>query len=82
MLERVIRHGKVEPDPWTIVGVTSPDESTGPLPAGPILVPLTFWIERRAWLASRREPVGVWLRPGDEPGELADDLSSLALVAV
>lgn len=82
MLERVIRHGKVEPDPWTMVGVASPDESAGPLPAGPIVVPLACWIERRAKLASRREPVGVWLKPGDEPGELADDLSSLALVAV
>jgi uncharacterized protein (DUF934 family) len=82
MRERVIRHGKVEPDLWTLLGVASPDELARPLPAGPIVVPLTFWNERRAQLLARREPVGVWLKPDDEPGELADDLSSLPLVAV
>lgn len=82
MHERVIRNGKVEPDAWTLVGVASSEESAGPLPAGPIVVPLACWNERRSQLAARLEPVGVWLKPGDEPGELADDLPSLPLVAV
>ena len=82
MPERVIRNGRVEPDLWTLVGVASPDELARPLPAGPVVVPLTFWNERRAQLAARREPVGVWLKPDDEPSELADDLASLPLVAV
>jgi uncharacterized protein (DUF934 family) len=82
MSERVIRNGRVEPDLWTLVGVASAEELAQPLPAGPVAVPLAYWKEHRAELVARREPVGVWLKPDDEPAELAADLASLALLAV
>jgi len=79
--ERVIRNGRVEPELWKFLGV---DEEPLPaeLPAGPIAVPLAAWKGRRADLLARREPVGVWLAPADDPAGIASDLDQLSLVAV
>ena len=80
--ERVIRHGRVEPDTWRFLGVTPEQPVPEALPAGPIAVPLAAWKARRADLLARTQPVGVWLAPTDEPAEIAPDLVHLALVAV
>jgi uncharacterized protein (DUF934 family) len=78
--ERVIRHRRVEPDAWQVLGLEA--EVPGMLPAGPVIVPLAAWIERRDELRARKQPVGVWLKAGDDPQALAHDLSALPLVAV
>lgn len=82
MPDRVIRNGRVEADSWTLVGVATAPEIAAALPAGPLLVPLSCWKEMRAQLLARNQPLGVWLKPDDEPRELAADLPQLALVAV
>ena len=79
--ERVIRKGRVEPDLWTFVGL-SDEPVAEALPRGPIVVPLAAWRARREELLARREPVGVWLQPEDDPAALAADLGAIALVAV
>jgi uncharacterized protein (DUF934 family) len=81
MPERVIRDRRVENDLWQVVGLP-PVEDPAPLPHGPILVPLAVWQARREELAARGEPVGVWLKPDDEPAALAPDLDRVSLVAV
>lgn len=82
MPDHVIRNGRLEPDPWTLVAAAPGDEAGHALAAGPLLVPLALWKAKRAQLLARREPLGVWLGPDDEPRELAGDLDALALVAV
>jgi uncharacterized protein (DUF934 family) len=82
MPDVVIRNRRVEADAWKLLGVESPDELAQPLPDGPIIVPLALWKERRAELALRTQPFGVWLKPEDDPAEIAGDLEVLALVAV
>jgi len=79
--ERYIRHRRVERDTWRFVGVDA-DEDLATLPDGAIVVPLAVWKARRDALLARPHAVGVWLSPDDEPGELADDVSALSLVAV
>ena len=79
--DRVIHGGSVKRESWTFVGV-EPDASTQPLPEGAIVVPLALWKEQRASLQERTTPVGVWLKPDDEPGELAPDLGALRFIAV
>ncbi len=78
----VIRNRRVEPDTWTFLGLASAEELAQPFPAGPIAVPLATWKERRAELNARAKPVGVWLKPDDDPKEIAGDFATLALVAV
>lgn len=79
--ERIIRHGRVEPEAWQFVGV-EPQSTIEALPEGPIVVPLALWKAQRDNLIARGTPVGVWLKPDDEPAELAPDLAWLALVAI
>ncbi|HET9471538.1 MAG TPA: DUF934 domain-containing protein, partial [Usitatibacter sp.] len=78
----VIRGRAVAPDPWRYVGLASPDDLARALPEGPIAVPLAHWLEHGRELARRAAPVGVWLKPDDEPARLAGHLDGLALVAV
>ena len=77
--ERVIRHRGVEDNRWTFL---TEDEAAGPLPAGPIAVPLAAWKARRAELLSRRGPLGVWLKPDDDPFALGVDVEALAIIGV
>jgi len=81
MANAIIRNQRVENDVWRTLGVQA-DEDLSLLPGGPILVPLALWKQRRSELLARGEPVGVWLKPDDEPGDIASDLDKLALVAV
>jgi len=80
--ERVIRNRKVESDAWTLVGLPPHEDLSLPLPHGPVIVPLAFWLERSAELDARAEPPGVWLKPDDDPAALAGDLHRLTLIAV
>jgi uncharacterized protein (DUF934 family) len=73
---------RVEPELWRFLGLAADGTVPEILPAGPIAVPLAAWKGRRADFLARREPVGVWLVPGDDPAELAPDLDTLALVAI
>ena len=79
--DHVIRHGRVEPDTWTFLGLTE-GEDLATLPEGAIVVPLATWKARREELIARPQAVGVWLGPADEPGELAADVAALSLIGV
>jgi uncharacterized protein (DUF934 family) len=79
--ERIIQDGHVEPESWQFVGLEEP-LTIEPLPDGPIVVPLALWKAQRALLRGRGTPVGVWLKPDDEPGDLAQDVATLPFIAV
>ena len=80
--DRVIRYGRVEPDGWSYLGLEGDVPAPAQLPPGPVLVPLAEWQGHRELLRARAQPVGVWLKPDDDPGALADDVNALPLVAV
>jgi uncharacterized protein (DUF934 family) len=87
MPERVIRLSgsghRVENDVWRVLGLTAEEDlSRGPLPNGPVIVPLALWKERAAGLRERREPLGVWLKPDEDPADIAADLDRFSVVAV
>jgi len=77
--ERLIYKGEVIADRWTFL---TEDEAAGPIPAGPIAVPLAAWKARRAELLSRRDPLGVWLKPDDDPEALGVDVDALSVIGV
>lgn len=89
MPDRIIRRSilapagtpRVENDAWQLLGL-APEENLSQVPDGPVIVPLAAWKERAAEFAARAQPVGVWLKPEDDPGEIAGDLDKLAVVAV
>jgi uncharacterized protein (DUF934 family) len=74
------RKTRVDADDWRVVGLAD-GEDTSQLPAGRVIVPLAVWKSRRPELIARGD-VGVWLKPDDEPGELAGDVEQLAVIAL
>ncbi len=81
MTQSIIRNRRVEDDRWQTLGVAAGEEISE-LPQGQVIVPLAVWKARREELIRRREPVGVWLAPGEEPSDLVEDLAKLVIVAV
>jgi uncharacterized protein (DUF934 family) len=80
--DRVIRQGRLEPDTWNYIGVAAEEPVPDALPSGPVLVPLATWKARRDALLARHEPVGVWLKPDDDPAGLGNDMHALPLIAI
>ena len=72
---------RIEPDLWRFLGLPG-DESSSASVEGPVVVPLSLWQSDREALLARRERIGIWLKPDDDPAALAEDLAHLALIAV
>jgi uncharacterized protein (DUF934 family) len=78
-MPRLIKDRALVDDSWNLLrdAATLADVPCG----GPVIVPLTLWRLEHASLSARGE-VGVWLKPDDDPGALADDVGRLPLIAV
>ena len=82
----IIKNREVVEDTWHVVRAGE----DGTLPAvdallpGKVIVPFTWWKAHKASLGSahKKEPIGVWLAPDDEPAELVEDFDKIALIAV
>ena len=77
MTRRIILDRAVVDDLWQMVA-----EGESLPAAGKIIVPLATWLGHHAALNARGGQVGVWLKPDDEPGQLARDVARLPLIAV
>jgi uncharacterized protein (DUF934 family) len=77
MTKRIILDRRIVDDTWEVL------EAGQEVPAGgDIIVPLALWRDHRATLDARAGRTGVWLKPDDEPGDLADDTAHLPVIAV
>jgi len=78
-MPEIILRDRVVTDTWQVL---RPEEGTTPeVPAGPVLVPLSIWLERAEALAARGN-VGVWIASHADPATLRAWLDRLPLVAV
>lgn len=77
MTRRIILDRSVVDDLWQMVAEGEAVPTTGK-----VIVPLATWLGHQAGLRERVGDVGVWLKPDDEPGQLARDISRLPLIAV
>jgi len=82
-MTRIIKNRQAVADDYTLVRLTEGETAEAvALPAGAVIVPLAVWTARKTELQARSTPVGVWLEAGEGPETIADDLASLAVVAV
>ena len=81
-MHKMLSHGVVVEDNWTVV--TLSEIESGILPAGDILLPLSYWLEKRDELSLQQADyaVGVWIDSHEEVEALADDLAQLPVVAI
>jgi uncharacterized protein (DUF934 family) len=78
----IIKHRQIVTDSWQLLKPEAGGSSFSVPPAGDVIVPLAFWLERRDLLLSRAGRLGVWLDSHEEPAAIAGDLDRFALVAV
>ena len=76
-MPKLIKNRAVVEDEWQLLREI-PDQG---LPAGNIIVPLSYWLDQREALLQRGN-VGVWLNSDQAPAPLADDLPVIAVVAI
>lgn len=77
-MAKVIIDGAITDNLWQRL---ESDALEGELPSGKVIVPLAYWQANRDALKARGD-VAVWLAPGEEPSELADDAADLPLIAI
>lgn len=82
-MTEIIKNGQIVEDGWSVFKLAEDSQPESiQLPTGPSLLPVAVWRARKAEIRARGIPVGVWLDSHEGPEEIADDLASLALVAV
>lgn len=74
---RIIKNRQIVEDGWQHLADTAAE-----LSAGPVIVPLAYWKKQRNALLKRSDPVGVRLPNTVNPADLAEDLPSIAVVAL
>ena len=73
----VFRDGRFEPDDWVTL------DAVAPIPEeGKAFLPFARWLAEREALAGDSRPLGVVVKPGDDPEKLAPDLDRLAAIAI
>lgn len=73
---QLIKNGAFILDEWTTV---ADDEA---LPAGPVIVSLERWKNEKAALLARDGKIGIRLKSGEEPSQIAEFLDRLDVVAL
>ena len=69
----------VTDDPWQRIDNAATPEA---LPGGPVIVPLSLWLEHHPALRARAAPLGVWLASEEAAESLCDTIGALALIAI
>ena len=69
-------------NPWHLLPKDSTLEQAQETASNHIIVPLALWLAQKPVLQSGGKQVGVWLDSNEQVGALAEDLDSLALVAL
>lgn len=82
-MPRIIKNARIVDDGWQVFRLAEGEQvETVALPEGPALLPLALWQARRAEIAARGTPIGLWLDVTDDPASIATDLPHFALLAV
>lgn len=82
----IIKNRAVTEDDWIVVrandeGALPPPEA---LPAGKLLLPLSYWLTARDVLAGARPKaeLGIWLAAGDDPQTIVAEFDAIELIGV
>lgn len=79
-MAKLIKDGAIVDNAWTLLTQQQVDDSGVPA-TGAVIVPLAVWLADKEALQARKD-VAVWLDAGEEPEALADDLSTLPMIAI
>jgi uncharacterized protein (DUF934 family) len=83
----LIKNGHIVSDGWKTLTLAKGDTAQNvKLPVGPVLVPLSVWLARRAELIHREYehgwPLGVWLAAEEGPEALENDIDDFTVIGI
>jgi len=83
----LIKNGRIESDDWkTLTLAEGETPQNVKLPVGPVLVPLSVWLVRRAELIHREYEhgwrLGVWLAAEEGPEALEHDVDDFSVIGI
>jgi uncharacterized protein (DUF934 family) len=81
-MKKIIKDQRIIEDQWVTLKPTSDSALPEITNTQDVIVPFAQWIEQKAQLLQRTGRTGVWLNGEDDPELLADDISTLPVVAV
>jgi uncharacterized protein (DUF934 family) len=81
-MKKIIKDQRIIEDQWLTMKMSDDGTYAEIADTTDVIVPLAIWLEQKAELLNRHGHTGVWLNGEDDPEMLADDLSTLPLVAV
>lgn len=82
-MPEIIKDRQIVEDNWQLLDLADdavPESVV--LPSQPTLLPLPVWLAKKEEILARKVPVGLWLDSHEGPEAIADDLESLALIAI
>jgi uncharacterized protein (DUF934 family) len=85
--KQIIKERRLQDDAWKIVTLVDGEAPFDVcLPVGPLLVPISVWKAKKSCLIAREyehgTPLGIWLSPGDDVAEIANDIDDFTVIAV
>ena len=80
-MPKLIKDGVIVDNTWALIAKPEADAASVAVPAGQVIVPLSVWLAQKAQLQNRTD-VGVWLDSDETADQLADDVTSLPLIAL
>jgi uncharacterized protein (DUF934 family) len=83
----LIKNGNIVSDGWkTLILAEGDTPQNIKLPVGPVLVPLSVWLARRAELIHREYehgwPLGIWLSAEEGPEGLEHDIDDFTVIGI
>jgi uncharacterized protein (DUF934 family) len=86
-MSKLIKNGRIVSDAWKTLTLAEGDTPQSVrLPVGPVLVPVSVWLARRAELIHREYehgwPLGVWLAAEEGAEAIERDIDDFTVIAV
>lgn len=83
----LIKNGNIVSDGWKTLTLAEGDTPQNVrLPVGPVLVPLSVWLARRAELIYREHehgwPLGIWLAAEEGPEAIGHDIDDFTVIGI
>jgi len=82
MSSRLIKGNALSPDSWELIKSAEQLENFESLDGIDLIVPLAFWLTQQQKISTRRGQTAVWLNSNEIPDAIAEQLGTLALVAL
>lgn len=82
-MPEIIKDQRIVADDWQVLKLAEGETAESvTLPNVPTLLPLSVWLARKTDIVAADQAIGVWLDSNEGPEAIADDLATIAVIAL